>query len=124
MTKLSSIFFNKRLYASVCIVLLMAACSSVPKPVAEVASAQTAIDGAVKIEASEYAAVELDRAQNKLVRAKEEMKKENNNEARRLAEEAFAEAEYANAKTVSTRINASTKQMEDGVRILQDQLNQ
>ena len=124
MTKLSSIFFNKHLYASVCIVLLMAACSSVPKPVAEIASAKTAIDGAVKIEASEYAAVELDRAQNKLVRAKEEMKKENNNEARRLAEEAFAEAEYANAKTVSTRINASTKQMEDGVRILQDQLNQ
>jgi hypothetical protein len=124
MSKILPFFIHKRHYIFMLTLLAMSACSSVPKPVAQLASAETAIAGAEKIEAPKYATVELDRAQNKLVRAKEEMKKGNNNEARRLAEQALAEAEYASAKTVATRVNASTQQMEDSVRILKNQINQ
>jgi len=123
MARLASVLFNKRLYVTVFIILMLGGCSSIPKPVAQIASAQTAIEAAIKIEAPKFAAVELDRAQNNLARAHDEMKKGDNAEARRLAEQAKAEAEYANAKTVATRINASTRQMEDSVRILQDQIN-
>lgn len=105
------------------IVLLVSACAGVPKPIGEMASAKTAIESAIRVEASEYAAVELDRAQNKLSRANAEMKKDNNNEARRLAEQALIEAEYASAKSITARISTGTKEMEDSIRMLEERIN-
>lgn len=107
-----------------CNILILSACGSAPKPLPQIASAKTAIAAAEKIQASKYAIVELDRAQNKLILAEKTMQKGNNEEARRLAEQALAEAEYASAKTVATRVTTGAKEMEDSIHILKQQMQQ
>jgi hypothetical protein len=76
----------------------LAACGSVPAPVAEMSAAQTAVTGAEEADAAKYAPSDLDRARDKLIRAQAAMQEEENEEARRLAEEALVDARAAEAK--------------------------
>ena len=76
----------------------LAACGGVPAPVAEMSAAQTAVTSAEEAKAAEYAPSELDRARDKLIRAQAAMQEEENEEARRLAEQALADARLAEAK--------------------------
>jgi hypothetical protein len=76
----------------------LAACGSVPAPVAEMSAAQTAVTGAEEADAARYAPSDLDRARDKLIRAQAAMQEEDNEEARRLAEQALVDARSAEAK--------------------------
>ena len=76
----------------------LAACSSVPAPVGEMSAAQTAVTSAEEAEAAQYAPSDLDRARDKLIRAQAAMQEEDNEEARRLAEQALVDAQLAEAK--------------------------
>ena len=91
-------------------------------PKAEVAYAEATVQSARNIGANEYAAVELERAKNKLQQAKAEMKEGNNESALRLAKESTAEGELAQAKTEAGKAHASEKQMQQSYEMLKSQL--
>ena len=76
----------------------LAGCGGVPAPVAEMSAAQTAVTGAEEADAAKYAPSDLDRARGKLIRAQAAMQEEDNEQARRLAEEALVDARAAEAK--------------------------
>jgi hypothetical protein len=76
----------------------VAACGGAPAPVAEMSAAQTAVTGAEEADAAKYAPSDLDRARDKLIRAQAAMQEEENEEARRLAEEALVDARSAESK--------------------------
>jgi hypothetical protein len=61
-------------------------------------AAQTAVTGAEEADAAKYAPSDLDRARDKLIRAQAAMQEEENEEARRLAEEALVDARTAESK--------------------------
>ena len=105
------------------LVLFTEGCSSsVPKPVVQMASAETAISGAESTGASEYAPVELDRATTKLQRAKESVKKKNHVEATRYAEEALADANLARTKADASKTKRAAGEMEDSINLLRKSL--
>ncbi|WP_221896578.1 DUF4398 domain-containing protein [Bathymodiolus japonicus methanotrophic gill symbiont] len=91
-------------------------------PKAELAYAEATLQSARNIGANEYAAVELERAKNKLNQAKAEMKEGNNESALRLAKESTAEGELAQAKTEAGKASASEKQMQQSYEMLKSQL--
>ncbi|TXL18169.1 hypothetical protein BMR04_02090, partial [Methylococcaceae bacterium HT3] len=66
--------------------------------------------------------VELERAKNKLQRAKEEMKDGNNEKALRLANESTADSSLAQAKTEAGKASAAEKQMQKSMQMLKSQL--
>jgi hypothetical protein len=61
-------------------------------------AAQTAVTGAEEADAAKYAPSDLDRARDKLIRAQAAMQEEDNEQARRLAEEALVDARVAETK--------------------------
>jgi Domain of unknown function (DUF4398) len=88
----------RSLFGAGIIVGTVAACSSAPAPVAEMSAAQTAVTGAEEADAAKYAPSDLDRARDKLIRAQAAMQEEENEQARRLAEESLVDARLAEAK--------------------------
>ncbi len=111
------------LVAACSLILITGGCSSIPKPVGELASAGTAISGAESSGASEYAPVELDRATTKLQNAQNAVKKENYAEATRYANEALADAKLATAKATASKTKKAAGEMEDSINLLQKSLN-
>ena len=91
-------------------------------PKTEIAYAEATLQSARNLGANEYAGVELERAKNKLQRARDEMKDGNNEEALRLANESTAEAGFAQAKTEAGKASAAEKQMQQSMQMLESQL--
>ncbi|SEH07365.1 DUF4398 domain-containing protein [Candidatus Venteria ishoeyi] len=102
--------------------LLLVACSSIPKPVAELASAQTLIESAETSEAGSYAPVELDRAKGKLQRAKAAVDRRDYKTATQLANEAQADAKLAATKATAARVQQSAKEMDATVKGMANEL--
>ena len=111
---------------AISIVLFMAGgCSStVPKPVGELASADTALSQAEYSGAGTYAPVELERAHTKLSEAYAEFKEENFRQATRLANEALVDANLAIAKANAVKTTKAAKAMEESVSLLEESLKQ
>jgi hypothetical protein len=74
------------------------ACASVPAPKAEMADADTALRAAEQVNAAEQAPLEMRVAREKLEKARAAMRDGSHLEARRLAEEAAADAQVAEMK--------------------------
>ena len=89
---------TQSLFGAAVILGALAACSGAPAPVAEMSAAQTAVTGAEEADAAKYAPSDLDRARDKLIRAQAAMQEEENEEARRLADEALVDARAAESK--------------------------
>ena len=104
-------------------VLLTAGCSSVPKPIAQLASANTAISGAETSGAIKYAPVELDRAKNKIQQANAAVKNKKYAEATRYAEESLADANLAKAKADAGKTQIAATEMEESINLLRKNLN-
>jgi hypothetical protein len=97
------------------IALLLAACSSTPPPVGEISAAQTAVTAAEQADAAQHAPADLDRARDKLLRAQAAMQAEENARARRLAEQALADARLAEAKSRADVARQSADQAQAGI---------
>ena len=61
-------------------------------------AAQTAVTAAEQADATQYAPSDLDRARDKLLRAQAAIQEEENEQARRLAEQALVDARLAEAR--------------------------
>ncbi|MEQ9465748.1 MAG: DUF4398 domain-containing protein [Haliea sp.] len=110
------------LLAVVAATILLTACSSVPEPVGEMASARAVVRNLSDTEARTYAAVEADRARTKLQRAEAALRAENFDEARRLATEAEADAELARAKTDAAKATRAASELEQSIQILRSEI--
>ena len=102
--------------------LIGAGCASVPEPVAEIASARTAIRAIENGDARSLAPVELDRAKSKLQRAEAAVNSGQNAEATRLAEESLADAELATAKTNMIKAEKNAEELERSIAVLRREI--
>ncbi len=104
-------------------VILFAGCSSVPKPIGEMAGAKAQIETAVTNEAGKFAAVELDRAKGKLRRAERAIVEEEYLTAKQLADEARSDAKLAAAKANAARAKQSAQEMKDAVQRMEREID-
>lgn len=104
------------------IVILVSGCSSTPIPEAEIAGARAALVGAENQGATPYAAVEMDRARSKLRRAEQALRQKDYHEAKRLADEAQADAELAQALTGKAQAEQAVKEMEISIEVLREEI--
>ena len=102
--------------------LIGAGCASVPEPVAEMASARTAIRAIEGGDARTLAPVELDRAKTKLQRADAAVGDKDYADATRLAEEALADAELATAKTNMIKAERNADELERSIAVLRKEI--
>lgn len=101
------------------IVLLLAACAGENVPEAQLARAQLAVDRAVAAQAGTHAPTELSRAQTELSGARAAVDAENYTEARRLADQAEADATLAETRAQAAVEGENLKEMKGTVGDLQ-----
>jgi hypothetical protein len=102
--------------------LFAAACSSVPPPREQMAVSKAAVERASGPAGSD-AAVELSLARDKLERANLAMGRQDYDEARRLAEEAEADATFAEAKARSVRAAQALQEVRESIRMLREEMS-
>lgn len=99
------------------LLLFLTGCASAP-PKETISQAELAIQNADRAGTSEYEPELLSSARTKLSRAKKDMDAEENDEARRMAEEALAEAMLANAKAEAAKQAKETNEMKKTIEAL------
>ena len=107
--------------AIVALVVLSAACSSIPPPREQMAVTKSAVERASGPAGSD-AAVELSLARDKLERANLALGRQDYLEARLLAEEAEADATYAEAKARSVRAAQALQEVRESIRMLREEM--
>ena len=93
-------------------------CSSVQPPTATVSQAQLAIRQADQSKASQYAPLELRKAQEKFAQAEKAMRNEDYLKARRLAEEALVDARLAESKANSEMARRNAAELQKTIESL------
>ena len=96
--------------------LALAACANEAPPTAQVTLADSTIRDAETAGAVQYSPVELNTAREKLEAARRNMQDDNNEQARRLAEEAEVDARLA-------ELRARTKTTRDAVAAIQSSID-
>jgi hypothetical protein len=99
--------------------IMVAACSTTPSPVAEMSAAQTAVTAAEQADAAQHAPGDLGRARDKLALAQTAMQEEQIDEARRLAEQALADARLAEAKSRADAARQNADDVQAGMNEMQ-----
>ncbi|WP_248794663.1 DUF4398 domain-containing protein [Pseudomonas sp. MWU13-2105] len=100
--------------------LLLAGCAGNP-PSEQYAVTQSAVNSAVSAGGTEYAAVEMKSAQDKLKQAELAMHDKKYDEARRLAEQAEWDARVAERKAQATKAELAVKDSQKGVQELRQE---
>jgi hypothetical protein len=98
-------------------------CASVPPPTEQMALSRVAVSEAQSVGAAEHAPVELSAAQTKLSAATAAMARDENLKARRLAEEAEADANLAATKARTAKAKAAVAELQEGIRVLRGELD-
>ena len=106
-----------------CAATIVAGCASVAPPTEQMAVSRSAVDNAVSAGGSEYASVEMRSAQEKMARANRAMGKEDYEDARRLAEEAQADARLAEKKAQSAKAEKAASVTREDTRVLREEMD-
>lgn len=102
--------------------LFLSACRSAgPVPTTEMAQARTAVQQAEEAGATEYAGMELRRAQQKIEEAQAALSRKRHERARRLAQQAAVDAELAAAKARSAKTQEAVTELRESIRALQQE---
>lgn len=103
------------LYGStaVAMTLTLASCGGEPVPTGAMRSAADAIARAQNDGAEQLAAQDLQMAQSKLANAHSQVAADNNADARRSAEQAGADADYADAVSNAQRVSNTAGQLQE-----------
>ena len=105
-------------------VAMLAACSSLPPPVEQMAVSRTTVERVSSSpNAVDAAPVELSQAREKLSRAERAMNDKDYVTARRLGAEAEADARVAESRASAMRGERALKEIRDSIRSLQDEIN-
>lgn len=92
----------------------VAACSSGEPPNTQIGAGNQAIESAERVGAIRFAPQELQSARDKMAEAERAVREEDYERARRLAEQATADAELAAAKAQAERTQQAATMMEEG----------
>lgn len=103
--------------------LFLIGCASTPPPTGQMAVSKSALANAMSAGGSEYAAVEMKSAQDKLDRANRAMEKKEFEDARWLAEQAQVDARLAEKKAHSAKAQKAVAMMQDDIRVLREEIN-
>lgn len=101
---------------------LLAGCASAPPPTEQLGAATAAYETARSAGAAQLAPTEFATTQQRIEEARLSMLNGDNERARRLAEEAEADARLASAKASEVRSQNAVNQVEQGLQALQDEL--
>ena len=113
---------GKVLVAAAAIIPLLAACAlGEPRPAEDLARAQSLVQQADAANAQRYAAAELNSARDKLQQAQSADKEEQNDVARRRANEAAADAELAAALARSREVQQSVDEQQKDLDMLREE---
>jgi hypothetical protein len=123
MPRASVLDFRWRVTAGVAMLLGVGACASRPAPEREVAAAEVAVQGAEEANAAARAPGPYALARDKLERAREAMGDGENEEARRLAEEALVDADLAEARARSQVAQENAAELRASIETLREELN-
>ena len=99
---------------AICTSFVLAGCAGHP-PTEQYAVTQSAVNSAVSAGGTEFAAVEMKSAQDKLKQAEIAMHDKNYDEARRLAEQAEWDARVAERKAQATKAELAVKDSQKAV---------
>ena len=102
--------------------LSLVACASIPPPKEQMAVSRSALDQARSAGAPQLAPPEFNEAQRKLELATLAYQQKKYEAARRLAEEAEADAKLAQAKAGATRSEQAANQIQRDIKVLQEEL--
>lgn len=112
------------LLTGACAISLLAGCASKPVPREQLAVGKSSIESAQTAGADELAPVELTRARDKLAQAQAALQDKKYALARRLAEEADADAQVARAKANAERSQKAADEVTASLQTLRQQLDQ
>lgn len=116
-------YFRSTLHAGICgLALAISACASLPPPTTELAAAQQALARAEAADAEQYAAQDIANARQALAQAQAAMAAGREDEARRGALIAAAEADLAHANSRAAVTRAEFAQRQAQIDELQSQL--
>jgi predicted outer membrane protein len=113
---------SARLVAVLAAGVLLAACASAPVPTTQLAASTAAYESARGVGAQQLAPAEFALAQQKIEQAQLAIKAGENERARRLAEEAEADARLASALAASARSQAAIDEIQQSLQTLQEEL--
>jgi hypothetical protein len=99
----------------------LGACASMPPPTDKITLAQTSIERAERAGAVELAALPMRDARDKLSHAKEAIVAKKMEDAARLAEQADADAQLAEAMAQTSKADKSVADLNDSLRTLQQE---
>ncbi len=103
---------------------MLAACSSLPPPIEQMAVTRTTVERVSSApNAVDAAPVELSQAREKLARAERAMNDKDYVTARRLGAEAEADARVAESRASAMRGERALKEIRESIRSLQDEIN-
>ncbi len=110
--------------AAITATALLAACSSLPPPVEQMAVTRSTVERVSSApNAVDAAPVELSQAREKLARAERAMNEKDYVNARRLGTEAEVDARVAESRASAMRGERALKEIRDSIRSLQDEIN-
>ncbi len=112
------------LISAACAISLLAGCASKPVPREQLAVGKSSIDSAQTAGADELAPVELTRARDKLAQAQVALHDKKYVLARRLAEEADADAQVARSRANAERSQKAADEVTASLQTLRQQLDQ
>ncbi|MGV8842197.1 MAG: DUF4398 domain-containing protein [Pseudomonas sp.] len=98
----------------------LAGCAGNP-PTEQMAVSQSAVNRAVSAGGTEYSAVEMRSAQDKLKESERAMREERYDEARRLAEQAEWDARVAERKAQAAKVGKALEDSRQGVKELREE---
>lgn len=108
--------------AALCGFVFVTGCASnAERPTQQLTEARTLIEHAERDGAPQLAAAEIERARSKLLAAESAAEDGEEEEARRLAEQAIADARYAAARTSAAKTRQSAQAVEESLEALREE---
>ncbi len=101
---------------------LTAGCGSTNPPLQQLAETETIISQAQQIGANDYAPLDIREARLKLEQARDAMNEGEYEKASMLAEQAKADAELAQIKTLSGKAQLAVNELNESIRILKEEV--
>jgi hypothetical protein len=116
-----------RLTKSIAIIIIAAGwfitgCGSTNPPLQQIAETETMISQAQQIGANDYAPLDIREARQKLEQARNAMNEGEYKKASMLAEQAKADAELAQIKTLSGKARFAVNELNESIRILKEEV--
>ncbi len=115
---------SPRLALAIVGLLALGACASAPVPPTEsLQAAERAITMAEQARVADYASLELSQARDKLAAARVAVQQEEMVRAKRLADEAFVDAELATAKAGEIKAKTVNTEMKESTETLKQEMD-